>query len=468
MKEKVDLLLITVNDHETKAVIAAFEKETGPAKGIMKAKRRYNDLGTINETRVFHTVSEQGSLLKGAAHQTVVKAIDALNPSAAIAIGIAFGVNKEKQSIGQILISKQIFLYDPQRKGKTKIYRGPKPDASTWLLNYFRTFSQVKWREPKVQIGLILSGESLLDNIAERKALVKQEPEAIGGEMEGAGLYVGTDEKHVEWIIIKAICDWADGDVINADKEKNQELAAKNSVDFLMKALKDTRLIENGGTESEHVKADQSPNSPPSPTREPLKRSMPEFKPLEKSQVIEFHGGELCNQMVRVEIALPKLISFPVEREQWSNYMRVDHLSKDGKIVYSHNGTGSSGGKPIDYAVPVIATREGQKLISLRINPDSIRDKVSGLAISLESRFKMEKWGRENKDTVELTRVIERYDLTEQEIESALDELGLLNSEIDGVVFDQIRDAKAAESIRQKLQNSGLKIYIVNQASRLY
>ena len=38
------------------------------------------------------------------------------------------------------------------------------------------------------------------------------EPEAIGGEMEGAWkLYVACAYEKVDWLLVKAICDWADG-----------------------------------------------------------------------------------------------------------------------------------------------------------------------------------------------------------------------------------------------------------------
>lgn len=462
MNDEVDLLLITANDHETAAVYDAFKLETGQsAKGIVKSKRTYDDLGTVNGTRVFHTRCEQGSMLPGAAHDTVVKSIEALNPKAIIAIGIAFGAKPgvDKQSIGDILISKQIWLYDPKREGAEKtIYRGSKPDASTRLLSYFRSFHQRNWKGAKVNVGLILSGESLIDNIKRRTELVKREPEAIGGEMEGSGLYVGTHETDVAWIIIKAICDWADGSVNTSAKEPNQKLAAKNAAEFLVQALKNTALKE---------KAEDNEGSAPGKvaTQKPtyaLKRSQPDFVLLEKPQIIEFHSGELSNQMVKVDTTLPKLIAFSVERGQWSNYSRAPHLDKDGKIAYSHTGTGSTGGNPINFAVPVIETKEGGKLTALKVHPDAIRDKCIGLAITSEGCFKIERWGQEHPHDFELERVIQRYDLSEQGIESAIDDLGLLESPIDAIVTDEIEDTKVTTALKEKLQVAGLKLYFPN------
>jgi hypothetical protein len=92
-----------------------------------------------------------------------------------------------------------------------------------------------------VRHGLILTGASLIDDIDYRDQLLKLEGEAIGGEMEGAGLYVSSQEHKVDWIVIKAICDWADGRK-SYQKEDRQKLAAKNAAEFLVEALKYARL----------------------------------------------------------------------------------------------------------------------------------------------------------------------------------------------------------------------------------
>jgi nucleoside phosphorylase len=62
------------------------------------------------------------------------------------------------------------------------------------------------------------------------------EPEAIGGEMEGAGLYAACYRAHVDWIIVKAICYWADGKK-DLNKDKQQQLAAENAAKFVLFSL---------------------------------------------------------------------------------------------------------------------------------------------------------------------------------------------------------------------------------------
>jgi nucleoside phosphorylase len=89
---------------------------------------------------------------------------------------------------------------------------------------------------PKVHFGLMLSGEKLADNINFREQLRQLEPEAIGGEMEGAGLYAAAERNHVDWIVIKAISDWADGKK-KYKKSQRQQIAEENAIQLVMHVL---------------------------------------------------------------------------------------------------------------------------------------------------------------------------------------------------------------------------------------
>jgi nucleoside phosphorylase len=235
---KPDLVLVTVNEHETQAVHDAFQKATGSEGAPVPLEGRlYHSLGTLNGATVYHAISEIGSGGPGAMQQAVDKAIRALDPGAVIAVGIAFGVSGSDQSIGDVLLSKQLRLYDLQRAGAEIVLRGDKPHASSWLINYFDSFRQVKWKGARVWPGVILSGERLIDNIDYRDQLLKFEKDAVGGEMEGAGLYVSSHDHKVDWIVIKAICDWADGNK-KSNKTQRQKKAAENAAEFVVEALK--------------------------------------------------------------------------------------------------------------------------------------------------------------------------------------------------------------------------------------
>ncbi len=242
----IDVLIVTVTKVESRAVLDIFKDATGqPAIPRQIGDRMYHDLGIISDARTYMVQSEMGAGGLGASQQTVQKGIETLSPSAVIMVGIAFGVNPEKHSVGDILVSKQLMLYEQQRvsseEGRLRIIpRGDRPHASPWLFNRFQT-ADLYWDETKVRFGLILSGEKLVDNFDFREQLLELESEAIGGEMEGAGLYVACQDKKADWILVKAVCDWADGKK-SQNKDENQRLAARNAAGFVLHMLQQAPL----------------------------------------------------------------------------------------------------------------------------------------------------------------------------------------------------------------------------------
>ena len=254
MKFRADVLLVTVTKVETLAVFDALKKHGGSdpeARGI--ADKTFFSLGIINGATVWLVQAEMGSGGVGATHQTVDKGIAALSPGAVIMVGIAFGVDEEKQTIGDVLVSRQLMLYDLQRagtwEGELQIKpRGDRPHASAWLIDRFRA-AELTWLEANVEVGLVLTGEKLVDNLKLRQQLLALEPEAIGGEMEGAGLYVACHDAKVDWMLVKAVCDWADGEK-HVGKKERQAIAARNAASFVLHALRLAPLKREGFEQS--------------------------------------------------------------------------------------------------------------------------------------------------------------------------------------------------------------------------
>jgi nucleoside phosphorylase/tetratricopeptide (TPR) repeat protein len=242
MISKADVLLITAAEVESRAVLAVFQGATGrgftPERG---PDGIYLDLGKVNGARVCMALSGVGAGGVGGSQESVRKAIETLSPSAVVMVGIAFGVDEAEQRIGDVLVSEQLELYDLQRigtdrDGKAKILlRGSRPPATPMLIDQLKVAS-FTWTESHVTVGLMLSGDKLVDNVDYRAQLLGFEPEAIGGEMEGAGLYVACQNKKVDWVLVKAICDWADGQK-SVHKRARQKLAAHNAAAFVLHAL---------------------------------------------------------------------------------------------------------------------------------------------------------------------------------------------------------------------------------------
>lgn len=240
---QVDVLLVTVADVERDAIVKAFREEIGHDAILSSGKRKtYYELGVLGGARVVMVQSEMGSVGPGAALSTVSDACDELHPKAVVAVGVAFGVDDNKQGIGDVLVSKQMHAYEPQRVGTTEsgsaaiIPRGSTVDASARMLDRLRA-AAAGWEHAKVRFGLMVSGEKLIDNAGFKDELKTRCPEAIGGEMEGAGTYSAAVQRNTDWIVVKGICDWADGNK-RVRKKQRQELAARNAALLVLRAIK--------------------------------------------------------------------------------------------------------------------------------------------------------------------------------------------------------------------------------------
>ncbi len=232
------LILLTVNDHETDALLDAFPTEGHETRG----KVTYTLLGDMAGLRLVHTISEMGSGSVGAAQQRSREAIEHWSPVALVAVGIAFGMDETRQSIGDVLVATQVQDYELSRLNDdgTLTPRGDRPHSSDTLTNRLRQTDTTRRRAepdwPKVRFGLLLSGQKLVDNVDYRNSLRAQFGGTIGGEMEAQGVYVSATADKVDWAIVKGICDWGHAKN-NAEKDAWQKTAARNAVRVVKAAL---------------------------------------------------------------------------------------------------------------------------------------------------------------------------------------------------------------------------------------
>ena len=228
------ILIVTVTKVEALMVLEVFSKSAGESRRPT-GNKTYYDLGVHGGVPVFMVQSEMGTATPSGALLTVRQAIQDLRAQAVIMCGIAFGLHPDKQELGDILVAKQLGCYEPQkidlRRGQ--IPRGDRATCADRLLDRFRS-GDIDWKGAKTHFGLVLSGEKLVNDPAFRDLLLEAEPEAIGGEMEGAGLYAAARDAKVDWILVKAICDWADG----TKNDEAQLLAASNAAEFVLYVLR--------------------------------------------------------------------------------------------------------------------------------------------------------------------------------------------------------------------------------------
>lgn len=248
---KVDVLIVTATDTEFTCSISLLN----PIDEYERVKQIYLNNTTVYfglfgkyATAVVKTNS-MGTIQRGGSTQTCSEVIEALKPKALFMVGIAFGKNDKKQSIGDILVSKSLCIYEPSRinpDGGTE-HRGPVVESNLSLFNRCTQKTEHRFsfddtsKSVRVIGGPILTGEKLIDSEQYKTDLFAQYPNAIGGEMEGAGVYAACEIINTPWILIKSICDWADG---NKNK-KHQKECAYIANTFLQSILSSDLALKN-------------------------------------------------------------------------------------------------------------------------------------------------------------------------------------------------------------------------------
>lgn len=244
-KKKVNgnlLLIVTATDTETNHLHENLKSidETNAIYIIHQGSQTYY-LGVFGKYIAIHVQCGMGSIGVSGSIMTVREAVNDWEPKLVLMVGIAFGVNSQKQRIGDVLVSEAIIPYNFKRVGENKTFqRSPSAPASNFLLNRFKNVRTWEYLLPRkkvsrIVIGQILSGEELIDNEDYRNQLLQDNLNAKGGEMEGAGIYAACADNY-PWIIVKGICDFADGKK-GTNKDKNQNTAIQAAVSLCLEVF---------------------------------------------------------------------------------------------------------------------------------------------------------------------------------------------------------------------------------------
>ena len=237
------VLIVTATQIEATTFLNAMSNRGIIASHDEIGKIVYWNLGIVNNCELTMIKTNMGSSGVSGSILSIKDAIDTLNPDFVIMVGIAFGLKKNKQTIGQILVSKELENYESAKITETKlIQRGDKIPSGITLYSRFdnSAFSYSGLGRP-INFGFIISGDKLVDNKEFVEKLKISFPEAIGGEMEGTGLQSVCHREGKEWILIKGICDWGYNKQ-GRFKELNQKVAIDNVCDYLLYTLNQFNL----------------------------------------------------------------------------------------------------------------------------------------------------------------------------------------------------------------------------------
>ena len=184
-------------------------------------------LGVIGGAEVLLAQTGPGVTSPVSAAYSVPALIDEWQPRYVILLGICFGLREEEQRLGDLIVARQLRVINV-RVGETEIRdRGDAVTASHRLVERFT----VAEPPPGVRVwqGVLLSWDVLVDSARMRAALKARYRDALGGEMEAAGVYAACVRADVEWIVVKGICDWGQDKTPEA-----QGPAAANAATFVL------------------------------------------------------------------------------------------------------------------------------------------------------------------------------------------------------------------------------------------
>mmetsp|Transcript_13441 Transcript_13441/g.40560 ORF Transcript_13441/g.40560 Transcript_13441/m.40560 type:complete len:514 (-) Transcript_13441:3151-4692(-) len=236
-QSRVDLLLMVVTRVEFFAVMRKLEPLPGRA-CLLRVTPNHDAyvLGVFGVYRVALVQCDMGGGEPGGAQQVANYALQFWRPKAVIMIGIAFGLQPAKQRFGDVLVSSQLASYDLQRITGTEervTQRGTIKPSGAHLSPRFRDVGTYDWEFSrrdgtacKVIRGQVLSGSVLADSLTYGQRLLESYPEAIGGEMEGHGLSTACLSEGSQWIVVKAVCDFAGMDGLPKRKDAQPFAAA--------------------------------------------------------------------------------------------------------------------------------------------------------------------------------------------------------------------------------------------------
>ncbi len=174
-----------------------------------------------------------------------------------IAVGVAFGAIPTRQSLGDVLVSKEFVFYDNFNKvvdGEITLDRHEAYQIDRNLLAQLHRLefplcpedpNHYKW-----YYGNMLTGGTVLSDADERnhlfEAAAKVGYNIIGGEMEATGIYYACQKiknRHFPFLIIKGICDWGAEknawDIINKNPKYSNDTIKDSIQAFACQSVKE-------------------------------------------------------------------------------------------------------------------------------------------------------------------------------------------------------------------------------------
>ena len=229
--QDVKILLMTATEIELRGIMGYLKPKDGKeniVETFVEKQRIY--IGKYGKCPVVVGMSAQGKAQQGplSACMTTAIILMAIEIRYVIAVGICYGMDESETSTGDVIVANPIcdctcLQVENTKDGDTNNGYTPPlseeipPTATLQVFGNPDGYTHTQGcKEVKVHYGPIISRPDLVDSSNYKNQLRRLKPDALGGEMEGAAIMAAAERvpsKHrVEVIVIKAICDWGDGE----------------------------------------------------------------------------------------------------------------------------------------------------------------------------------------------------------------------------------------------------------------
>jgi nucleoside phosphorylase len=240
-----DYLLFVVTETEHEQMKAAVEERSLSLETKQGPIGEYDDLGDVGSSRLCVVRIDEGALRHRGSAAQAIRWMDWTGARGIIAVGMAFGVDRETQQHTDVLVSTHLLPYDQRTiKSKDEIPLTDYPrvqalPASRGLLAILdREIERPSSRAFHVHRGALLSGAAKIHSRTFRAhlltALASRGQPIVGGEMEGAGL-LGAAEQ-AAWLVVKGIVDVAD-DARDREFKEHRGAACRNAAGLVLDAF---------------------------------------------------------------------------------------------------------------------------------------------------------------------------------------------------------------------------------------
>lgn len=234
MLKEVKILAVTANPIERAVFLRWLSERNGKPLYTYRIKKLVCNICHIDENKTIIHVST-GKTGEEYTRKAINRACRVFNPDYICLVGICYGLNMAKYSIGSVFVSETLKTFRLNFRDELESdevtfeaedeYSEHPSDEFVQIIRdrimYTQMYSILSQDKVPVSVntklGRFLSCNSLMSSRKVKHAVLEQYSnkgsEPLGGEMEGAGIlksYVVDEEKFKNWLIIKSVCDWGE------------------------------------------------------------------------------------------------------------------------------------------------------------------------------------------------------------------------------------------------------------------